>query len=343
MKALHFDGRRLELRTDRPVPNPPPGEALIRPLRMGVCATDLEIVRGMQGFTGILGHEFVGVVEAIGASTEVANGGQECLPHGRHGPIVPADLIDKRVVGTINAACGACDMCRARIPEHCRARTVLGIVRRDGCFADCFLLPIENLLLVPDSISDDQAVFTEPLAAALRILEQIDVSQLSNVTILGDGRLGLLCAQVLHRAGAPVRSVGRTPEKWTPCDKWGIPRSIVSDTPLKNDQDLVVDCTGSAAGFDIALQMVKPRGKIVLKTTVAPGPIPKPIDLTRVVVDEVDVIGSRCGPFDKALSELARPETDVLSLITHRFDLSSGPEAMRIASQPGSLKVLLEP
>ena len=322
MQAIVFDGKQPKLVTDRPQPTPAAGEALIRPVRMGVCATDLEICRGYMGFTGVLGHEFVGIVEDAA---------------GREG----RKWVGKRVVGMINCACGRCDMCRKGLPEHCRQRTVLGIAGRDGCFAEAFTLPVRNLMEVPEHIDDDQAVFTEPLAAACQIMRQLTIEGRPYITVLGDGRLGLLCAQVLSSLNATVRCLGKHTEKLQLCEKWGVKHRHVDEAGRRQDQDIVVDCTGSADGLTTAMQMVRPRGTIVLKTTVAPGG--EAIDLSPLVIHEINVIGSRCGPFSEALARLSAQQVDVLSLISRRMKLADGPDVLRAAARPGTIKVLLEP
>lgn len=298
------------------------GEALLRPLRMGICATDLELCRGYMGYTGVLGHEFVAVVEQVSDRRR-------------------KDLVGKRVVGSINCVCGKCDMCRSGLKEHCRQRTVLGIAGRPGCFADRFTLPVLNLHEVPDAIDDDQAVFVEPLAAACQILRQLTIEGRPYITVLGDGRLGLLCAQVMSQLNATVRLVGKHPDKLALCEKWGIKHRLLQDVGLRSDQDIVVDCTGSADGLETAMKMVRPRGKIVLKTTVAPGG--KAVDLSPLVIHEIQLIGSRCGPFPDAIAALLAQKVDVVSLITRRAKLADGVEAMRLAGSPGVIKVLLEP
>ena len=324
MRALVFDGKQLKLDARYPDPKPKPGEALVRPLQMGICATDIEICRGYMGFNGVLGHEFVGIVEKVS---------------GKRG----ANLVGKRVVGTINCVCGKCDMCKAGLREHCRKRTVLGIHGRDGCFADAFTLPVHNLLEVPDSVDDDRAVFTEPLAAAYQILRQLTIEGRPFVTVLGDGRLGLLCAQVMTQLNATVRLVGKHPQKLALCEKWGVKHRVLEDVGLRADQDIVVDCTGSAQGLTLAMQMVRPRGKIVVKTTIAAEEDRQPIDFSPLVINEIQMIGSRCGPFPDALFGLASDKVDVLSLISRRMKLSDGVEALRVAQQPGVIKVLLQP
>lgn len=322
MRALRIHNGRVELAAKYAEPQVRSGEALIRPLRMGVCATDLELCRGYMSFEGVPGHEFVGLVEKVGAG------------RGR-------SWMGKRVVGTISCVCGRCDMCRAGLREHCRKRSVLGIQNRDGCFADRFLLPVQNLIEVPDAVDDDHAVFTEPLAAAYQILRQLAIEGRPYVTVLGDGRLGLLCAQAMTQLNATVRCVGKHPEKLTLCEKWGVKHRLLEEVGLRADQDIVVDCTGSPDGLGTALQMVRPRGRIVMKTTVAPGKAP--VDLSPLVINEIELIGSRCGPFPDALTALAEERVDVLSLISRRMKLADGVEALRLAGRGDMIKVLLEP
>ncbi|HMO26550.1 MAG TPA: alcohol dehydrogenase catalytic domain-containing protein, partial [Tepidisphaeraceae bacterium] len=278
--------------------------------------TDLEIVRGYMGFTGVLGHEFVGVVESA--------------PDRK--------LVGQRVVGEINCACGRCDLCMSGLSPHCRNRTVLGILNHGGAFAELVRLPAANLHGLPDAVDDDQAVFVEPLAAAFQVLKQVSVDSRKWVTVLGDGRLGLLCAQVLRNAGCPVRVIGKHADKLALCERWQIRHRPLDQIVPRHDQDVVVDCTGSPAGFEMAMQMVRPRGTIVLKSTVATG---KQTNLAPLVIDEVTVIGSRCGPFREAIAALASKEVDVLSLIARRMKLEQGVEAMDLAARPGVLKVLL--
>ena len=324
MRALIFNGTEPQYELGYTKPRLKADEALIRPLRMGICATDLEICCGYMGFTGVIGHEFVGVVEKVGKSS-------------------PKHWVGKRVVGTINCVCGSCDMCRGGLPEHCRKRTVLGIAGRDGCLAETFTLPVRNLLEVPDHVDDDHAVFTEPLAAAYQIVRQLTIEGRPFITILGDGRLGLLCAQVTSQLNATVRCVGKHPDKLALCEKWGVKHRLLEEVGRRADQDIVVDCTGSADGLTTAMAMVRPRGKIVLKTTVAPQTNAQPIDMSPLVINEIQLIGSRCGPFTEALTALAEKKIDVLSLISRRMKLANGVEALRIAADGDVIKVLLEP
>ena len=327
MRALVFDAG-LSFQPRHPEPPAALGDTLVRVRQAGVCSTDLEITRGYMGFRGVLGHEFVGdVVDS---------------PDKK--------LVGKRVVGEINVVCGRCDLCLSGLSSHCRSRSVLGILNHDGAFADHVRLPAVNLHVLPDAVDDDQAVFVEPLAAAYQILKQVNFDGKGNgsaadgragrkwATVLGDGRLGLLVAQALRETGAPVRVIGKHPEKLALCERWQIKSRPLADIVPRHDQDVVVDCTGSAAGFELAMQMVRPRGTIVLKSTVAQG---KPLNLAPLVIDEINVVGSRCGPFREAIRALAERKVDVASLIHRRMRIEQGVEAMDLAGRPGVLKVLL--
>jgi alcohol dehydrogenase len=315
MRALVFN-KTLAFQPRHPDPAATDGDALIRVRQAGICSTDLEIVKGYMGFAGILGHEFVGeVVQSF-----------------------DKDLVGQRVCGEINVVCGRCDLCLSGLSSHCRNRTVLGILNHDGAFADFVRLPAMNLHVLPRNVDDDAGVFVEPLAAAFQVLKQIQVDSRKWVTVLGDGRLGLLVAQVLQDAGCPVRVIGKHASKLALCEKWSIRARSVADIVPRHDQDIVVECTGSAAGLELALQMVRPRGTIVLKSTVAAG---KALNLAPVVIDEVNIVGSRCGPFREAIAALAEKRIDVASLIHRRMKLEQSLEAMDLASRPGVLKVIL--
>jgi alcohol dehydrogenase len=315
MRALVFD-KSLAYTTRQAEPDARLGDSLVAVKQAGICATDLEICQGYMGFRGVLGHEFVGrVIESADRSLE-----------------------GKRVCGEINAVCGRCDLCVAGLSTHCRKRSVLGILNHDGAFAERLRLPAVNLHVLPDSVDDDQAVFVEPLAAAFQVLKQIKLDGRRWVTVLGDGRLGLLVAQVLQSVGCPVRVIGKHPQKLALCERWSIRSRPLSEIQPRHDQDVVVDCTGSAGGFELAMQMVRPRGTIVLKSTFAAG---KAINLAPLVVDEITVVGSRCGPFKEAIRALAAKEIDVVSLIHRRMRLEQGVEAMALAGKAGVLKVIL--
>jgi threonine dehydrogenase-like Zn-dependent dehydrogenase len=313
MRALVFDGQ-LTYRSDRPSPAPVDGEVMVRVVRAGICETDLQLMNGYMGFKGILGHEFVGIAES--------------------GP-----LAGRRVVGEINCACQHCDLCRAGLQTHCSDRTVLGILNHDGAFADVISVPQRNLHAVPDSLPTDIAVFTEPVAAAFQIPAQVPVRSTDRVVVLGDGRLGNLCAQVLAARSDHVLVVGKHGEKLSLLEAKGIATALVTDALDLRMADIVVDCTGSASGLPAALRLVRPRGTIVLKTTVAGE---QTLAWAPFVIDEVTLVGSRCGPFDQALSALDAGTVDVRPLISERFDLSRGVEAFERAAAPGVLKVLLD-
>jgi threonine dehydrogenase-like Zn-dependent dehydrogenase len=269
-----------------------------------------------MGFHGVLGHEFIGeVIESP-----------------------DRELIGKRVVGEINIVCGRCDLCLSGLASHCRNRSVLGILNHDGAFADFLRLPVQNLHGVPDSIDDDAATFVEPLAAAFQVLKQVNLDAGKWVTVLGDGRLGLLVAQVLRDVGCQVRVIGKHQQKLALCEKWSIRARALADIVPRHDQDVVVDCTGSSGGIELALQMVRPRGTVILKTTAAAG---APLNLAPVVIDEINIVGSRCGPFRQAIQALLEKRIDVSSLIHRRMKLEQGLEAMDLAARPGVLKVIL--
>ena len=304
----------LELQAERPAPIPLADEVLVRVLCAGVCETDLQLVKGYMGFRGVLGHEFVGVAES--------------------GP-----LAGRRVVGEINCGCGRCETCKGGRPSHCPHRTVLGILNHDGAFADLIAVPQRNLHEVPDSISTDHAVFTEPLAAAFQILEQVAIRPADRVVVLGDGRLGNLCAQVLASVSSRVLVVGKYPEKLAVLASLGLSTAVLAEVPAERWADVVVDCTGSETGLPTSLSLVRPRGTIVLKTTVAGT---QTLAWAPFVIDEVTLVGSRCGPFDRALAALVAGRVDVRPLISTRFDLSNGVDALTTASDKSVLKVLID-
>jgi threonine dehydrogenase-like Zn-dependent dehydrogenase len=319
MKALRFTGGELMV-TDMPVPMSE-GEAIVRVTLSGICNTDLEIVRGYAGFKGTIGHEFVGVVE-------------EALDS--------PDLVGKRVVGEINAGCGSCYRCAAGDPRHCRHRTVLGIHGRDGAHAEYLRLPTRNLLAMPDTITDEQAVFAEPMAAAFGITEQVDVRRETKIAVIGDGKLGLLCAMSLRLRSDNITLVGKHPEKLALVDDLGIEREMTGEIASSHQSsfDLVVEASGKNSGFLSALDLVRPRGQIILKSTFQGTPT---WDASRVVVDEITVVGSRCGRFAPALALLAEGKVPVERLICETWPLSRGVEAISRAAQPGVLKILINP
>ena len=303
---------------DYPDPVPPAGEALVRVRLAGICNTDLELVRGYMAFRGVLGHEFVGEVVS---SPDPA-------------------WIGRRVVGDINAACYRCPTCQAGRHTHCPNRTTLGIAGRDGALADALLLPQANLHAVPDVISDEQAVFTEPLAAACEILEQVAIRPTDRVIILGDGKLGLLVAAVLRLTGADLTLVGRHRDKLAIAEGWRIPVRLAGETLPDRQADVVVECTGSPAGFAQACKLLRPRGTLVLKSTYH-GALS--VDMSALVVDEITLVGSRCGPFAPALRLMALGMLDPQPLITACYPLDDAAAAFARASTPGVLKVLVRP
>lgn len=317
MLALRVENKTLAVRDIEQPHNR--NEAVVRVLLSGICNTDLEIARGYAGFNGTIGHEFVGLVEAS------AN----------------RELIGRRVVGEINAGCGQCDLCRGEDPRHCASRTVLGIVGRDGAHAEFLQLPEVNLIPVPENIPDQQAVFTEPLAAACGVLERASIAQTDRVAVIGDGKLGLLCAQVVALTGATVVLVGKHPEKLQIVARRGVETSTPDEAgKRKREFDVVVEASGAAPGFKLALDLLRPKGRLVLKSTFHGS---NEIDAARIVVDEISIIGSRCGRFQPALDLLQRSAVDVESLISEEYSLANSLNAMDRAKANGILKVLLRP
>ncbi|HEY0080841.1 MAG TPA: alcohol dehydrogenase catalytic domain-containing protein [Pyrinomonadaceae bacterium] len=320
MKALRYENGGLSVA--EVVEPSGEGEALVRVRVSGVCNTDLEIVRGYAGFEGTLGHEFVGVVESAPGARE---------------------LEGRRVVGEINAGCGLCELCRAGDARHCPRRTVLGIVGRDGAHAEFLKLPVVNLLTVPDEVADERAVFTEPLAAACGILERVTVTSEMRVVVVGDGKLGLLCAQALRAlTNASVTLVGKHPSKLDIAARRGIETFTRERLPESASRtfDVAVEASGASPGFALALNLLRPRGTLVLKSTFHGA---TEMDAARIVVDEISVVGSRCGRFAPALELLRQNSVDVESLIHADYSLSRGVEAMERAAERGTLKILLRP
>ncbi len=291
----------------------PDGLVEVKVLKAGICETDLQLKQGYMGFSGVLGHEFVGVAQS-----------------GR--------FAEQRVVGEINCVCGRCDFCRRDVPTHCEHRTVIGILSHDGAFADSLFVPEQNLHVVPDHLPTEHAVFTEPVAAACRILEQTRLNSNHSVVVLGDGRLGNLCAQVIATTQADVLVVGKHSWKLQQLQELGIQTMLLSEFQPRSKADFVVDCTGSPTGFPLSLQTVKPCGTVILKTTVAAE---QSLHLAPVVINEVQVIGSRCGPFAPALQMIADKIVQVESLITAEYPLDQAIQAFRHAEQADTLKVLL--
>ena len=338
MRALYWDGHELSVKPSYPTPragskieaagsrlvgatgtrptNENEPSALIKVHLAGICSTDLQIFKGYMDFKGVPGHEFVG---------SVIDG--------------PNEFVGKRVAGEINFGCGACDACARDLSRHCARRSVMGILNADGAFAEYVLLPAQNLHLVPDSIDDEEAVFTEPLAAAFEILMQIQISPGDEVLVLGDGKLGNLCAQVLRLTGAKVTALGKHADKLALIKKAGV-RTIQLDNWERRLFDIVVEATGSASGFELALSAVRPRGTLILKSTIAGI---HQVSLATIVINEINLIGSRCGPFPDALDALAAKQVSVRPLIEEIYSLSDGVAAIGHAAKAGTRKILLRP
>lgn len=312
MRSISLQQSELSFQANTPEPVPGDGEVIVDVRLAGICETDLQLCRGYMGFSGILGHEFIGVARS-----------------GR--------FEGQRVVGEINCTCQHCQWCMTGMGNHCPNRTVLGILNRDGAFADCLAIPESNLHAVPDSVSDDQAVFTEPLAAALQISKQVDLSQ-RRVVVLGDGRLGILCGKVAKLFTDDVCAIGKHEDKLQRFHQIGIETQILSDLRLGMDFDVVIDCTGSPTGLETACQLVKPRGTIVMKTTVAGN---HSLSLASIVINEINLVGSRCGPFAEALNVIDSKDLGLDDLISHRFAIEEGILAMKTAASPDAFKVLL--
>jgi 2-desacetyl-2-hydroxyethyl bacteriochlorophyllide A dehydrogenase len=318
MRGLWLEEKQLAFREDLAGPPRAEGEAVVRVRLAGICGTDLELARGYYPFTGVPGHEFVGIVEEAPSAPE---------------------WIGRRVVGEINAACGACATCQAGRRTHCPVRTVLGIRGRGGAFAQRLALPIVNLHEVPATVPDEEAVFTEPLAAALQIQAQVPLRPDQRVLVLGAGRLGTLVARTLARTGAEVRVVARLPTRRDQLRASGVDAVDPEEVP-SGSADVVVDCTGHPDGFARARAAVRPRGTIVMKSTYAGE---SAVNLSSVVVDEITVVGSRCGAFAPALELLAARALPVRELVQARYSFARGADAFAEAAQPGTLKILLEP
>ena len=318
MQALYCKNNQITLCDNYPLPQCQADEAVVRVTLAGICATDLEMARGyVPGFAGVLGHEFVGIVES------------SCVE----------GWLGKRVVASINIGCQQCAICQKFGPEHCPDRQVLGIHDRDGVFAEYVAVPLRNLHLVPDHLSDEQAVFTEPLAAALQIRQQVPIRPSSRVAVIGPGRLGLLVAQVLQLGCGDVTVLGRRESSLTLPASWGLQTGLTPDFASRQF-DFVVEVTGNSAGFTEAVRLVRPMGTIVLKSTFAGN---NQLNLSEVVVGEINVIGSRCGQFTPTLRLLASGSIQTAPFITAEYALSNGVEAIEKAAQPGVLKVLIRP
>lgn len=318
MKGLWLEDRKIRYREDIPEPEVTEGMALIQLRQAGICTTDLEMTRGYYPFTGVPGHEFVGEVAAAP--------GHE-------------NWVGERVVGEINLTCGDCDACLAGRSHHCANRTVLGILGHDGVLAETFTLPVENLHRVPENVPDDAAVFTEPLAAALEIQEQVHIQPGMRLLVVGAGRLGMLIAQTLKLTGCDLRVAVRREEPARLLADYGI-EAVFTEEIVENSADLVVEVTGAPGGFELSRKALRPAGTLVLKSTFA-GDIS--LNLSALVVDEITLVGSRCGPFEPALRLMAQGLVDPCPMIDGRFSLSEGEAAFAKAAEHGVLKVLVSP
>ncbi|MBF0215201.1 MAG: alcohol dehydrogenase catalytic domain-containing protein [Magnetococcales bacterium] len=319
MRAVLCEEGRARLESVWPVPAPTAGEARIRVRLAGICATDQAILKGYASFSGILGHEFVGEVESA--------------------PDAP-EWVGRRVVGEITVACGVCSACRRLERGHCEARRVMGIRQRDGVFADWVVVPVENLHVVPEGVSDRMALFTEPLAAAVEIVQQSHVRPTDRVVVIGDGKLGLLVAQVVALTGCELWVIGRHVRKWPVLEARRIPVLLESALPDGLRVDWVMECSGRPEGLALARRLVRPRGRVVLKSAHL---VPLSVDLAALVVDEISWIGSRCGPFPAALRLLERELVTVEPLIEAVYRLDRAMSALEHANARGALKILLQP
>lgn len=318
MKAVVFD-KELKLVNDYKMPEPKAGEALVRIKMAGICNTDYEITKGYMGYKGILGHEFVGVVESVNDEDK--------------------SLVGKRVVGEINSGCGECEFCKKGLERHCPNRQTLGIWQKDGCFAEYQTLPLKCLLEVPDSISDEEATMTEPLAAACEILEQLHIRPDMRVLVLGDGKLGLNIALALNSSNIDITHVGKHQNKLLISKNQGVKVVELKNLEIKKEWDVVVEATGNINGFETALSLIKPRGVLVLKSTIASG---KEFNFAPIVIDEITVLGSRCGQFKPAIRMLEQKKVDLKPLITNIFSVDDAIKAFEENKSKESIKVLLK-
>ncbi len=315
MKAAYFDGEKINYEPN--YPDPKSDEVLVKVSLAGICGTDLEILDGYMKYQGILGHEFVGTVKKS----------------------KNPDLIGRRVVGEINAGCGTCESCANAMSRHCPNRTVLGILKRDGAFAELLSLPEKNLHVIPDSITDEQAVFVEPLAAAFEIKEQVALQPQWRVAVVGDGRLAQLIVQVLKLVCPNITCFGRHANKLEQMADKEIRVKIGIESSDEQSFDLAVEATGSSSGFADTMRLIKPRGTVVLKSTIASR---ENLDLTPAVVNEITLVGSRCGVFKPAIDALASGMVLVDSMIDSTYPLEKISEAIKHARRPDTLKVLLK-
>jgi threonine dehydrogenase-like Zn-dependent dehydrogenase len=316
MKALYLEKSQLIIKT-LPKPSPLRNEALIKVLKAGICNTDLELKKGYMRFEGIPGHEFVGqVVEATDSK-----------------------VVGKRVVGEINLSCGKCEHCLRGMKKHCASRQVLGISNKNGALAEYLTLPLDNLHVLPPSISDIEAVFIEPLAASLEILEQIRIKRKDSVLVLGDGKLGLLIAQVIKLRTPKVSCIGKYKRKLKILREKEIETHLFG-AKIEEKFDIIVEATGKKKGLSKALSLIKPKGKVVLKSTFQGE---ARVDISKIIVDEIHLIGSRCGPFLRAIEVLRKKQVEVEKMVNGDFPLHRAQEAFVLAQKPGTIKVLITP
>ena len=320
MRALVFNNK-LELKNDYARPIPKENEALVKVKLVGICNTDYEITKGYMGYNGILGHEFVGVVEEINGEDK--------------------SLLGKRVVGEINLGCKNCDCCAKGLERHCPNRQTLGIFNKDGCFADYVTLPLSNLLEVDDKISDETAVFVEPLAAALEILEQLHIKPYEKVCVLGDGKLGLITALALNASNIDVTLIGKHQNKLDIAKEQNVKTMLLENLTQENNNsfDVVVEATGRVSGFETSINLVKPRGILVLKSTIATG---KELNLAPIVIDEITVLGSRCGQFAPALRLMEKNIIDFSKLISSKLSFDDAVLGFEKNKEKDTIKILLE-
>ncbi len=317
MKAIVFD-KELKLLKDVSLPDLRQNEALIKVIVTGICNTDYEITKGYMGYKGILGHEFVGIVENV------------------NGP--DKSWIGKRVAGEINDGCGKCEYCLKGLERHCPNRETLGIWKKDGCMAEYVSVPVKNLIEIPDDIASNEAVFIEPLAAALEILEQLHIKPYEKVAILGDGKLGLTTALALNASGLDVLLIGKHQNKLDIANNQHVKTCLLDAMIIKNQYDVVVEATGSLSGFETSISLVKPRGTLVLKSTIAAS---KEFNFAPIVVNEITVLGSRCGQFKPALRFLEQKKIDFKPLISAIYPIDKAIEAFEKNKEKDTIKILI--
>ena len=331
MRALITDGQDVRLERNWPEPDPKPGEAVIATRRVAISGLDRAAAGGLLDFRGVLGHAFVGTVQSVEPS------GSGAIAPAAGAKIEP----EQRVVGSICTSCSTCDLCQKGLRAHCRHQTILGLYQRDGCAAERFALPALNLVRVPESVDDERAVFAHDIAAAIQTARQITVEGKPYITVLGDGPLGLIMVQVLARLNASVRLIGHSATRLGICEKWGIKHRPADEIGRRADQDVVVDCTDSPGGLELAMQLVRPRGTIIRKCVLPPG-AQRTVDLSPITRREITLTGSFDGPVSEAMRMIERGEIDVVSIIGRRMKLDDGPMLLRATTQPDALRILAE-